>query len=292
MINSFKKLLPNKSTGIGLEISPERINIAQVAKQGQSYKLLKYCTAELDEGVFEEGKIVDSVALAESIQALISDNKIKAKRVATALPLREAMIRIIPVPAELDDKELRELIINQEAALYLPYPREEVDLDYQKLDFFQDDDGIEKVNILLVGTRQENTDSYVNTLKQANLEIDILEVNSFALMRTIRGQLQQFGDKEAVVLVDIEFDNTEIAIIVNGGPQFSRTVPIGTYQMQSALAKAMNLPISRNPEILQGMSIPATRFDSLSTQGTAVNPGMSALTRVVGRTDRRTEKID
>ncbi len=282
MINPFKKLFPNKSTGIGLEITPERVNLAQLAKQGQSYKLVKYCSAELPEGVFEEGKIADSVALAETIQQLVTDNKIKAKRVATAVPMREAIIRIIPVPSELDDQELRELIINQQASLCLPYPREEVDLDYQKLDFFQDDDGIEKVNVLLVGTRQEITDSYVDTFKQANLQIDVLEVNSFALMRTIRGQLQQFGDKEAVVLVDIEFDNTEIAIIVNGGPQFSRTVPIGTFQMQNALAKAMNLPVSRNPEVLQGMSIPATRFDSLSTQGTAVNPGMSSLTRILG----------
>ncbi|MFM7577048.1 MAG: type IV pilus assembly protein PilM, partial [Microcystaceae cyanobacterium] len=114
------------------------------------------------------------------------------------------------------------------------------------------------------------------------LEVDILEVNSFALIRTIREQLRQFGSKEAVVLVDIEFDNTEIAIIVDGVPQFSRTVPIGTFQMQNALSRAMNLPPSRNPEILQGMTIPVTQFDTLSTQGTAVNPGMTALMRVMG----------
>ena len=44
------------------------------------------------------------------------------------------MIRLIPLPAELNDREVRDLILNHEAALYLPYPREEVDLDYQKLD--------------------------------------------------------------------------------------------------------------------------------------------------------------
>jgi type IV pilus assembly protein PilM len=94
--------------------------------------------------------------------------------------------------------------------------------------------------------------------------------------------LRQFGSKEAVVLVDVEFDNTEIAIVVDGVPQFSRTVPIGTFQMQNALSRAMNLPPSRSPEILQGMTIPVTQFDTLSTQGTAINPGMSALMRVLG----------
>jgi type IV pilus assembly protein PilM len=52
--------------------------------------------------------------------------------------------------------------------------------------------------------------------------------------------------------------------------------------MQNALSRAMNLPPSRDPSILQGMTIPVTQFDTLSTQGTAVNPGMTALMRVMG----------
>jgi type IV pilus assembly protein PilM len=282
MFSRLRNLFGRQSQGVGLEITPERLNLVQVSSSGQSYKLNKYCYTTLPEGIFEEGKIVDSPSLAEIIQEMFKENKINTKRVATAVPMREAIIRIIPVPAELDEMELKDMVLNHEAALYLPYPREEVDLDYQKLGFFEDDDGIEKVQVLLVATRKEVTDSYLDTFQQAGLEVNILEINSFALIRTIREQLRQFGSKEAVVLIDIEFDNTEIAIIVDGVPQFSRTVPIGTYQMQNALSRAMNLPPSRNPEILQGMTIPVTQFDTLSTQGTAVNPGMTALMRVMG----------
>lgn len=282
MFSRFKDVFGGQSGGIGLEITPERLNIAQMARQGQNYKLLKFCTAEIPEGIFEEGKIVDSPSLAEKITEILTENKIKAKRVATSVPMREAIIRIIPIPAELDDQELRDMVLNHEASLYLPYPREEVDLDYQKLGYFEDEDGIEKVQVLLVATRREITDSYMDTFQQAGLAVDVLDINSFALIRTIREQLRQFGSKEAAVLVDIEFDNTEIAIVVDGVPQFSRTVPIGTYQMQNALSRAMNLPTARNPEILQGMTIPVTQFDSLSTQGAAVNPGMNALMRVLG----------
>jgi len=85
--------------------------------------------------------------------------------------------------------------------------------------------------VLLVATREVTT-TYLDTFRMA---VDIVEINSFALIRTIRDQLRQFTPQEAAVLVDIEFDNTEIAIIVDGVPQFSRTVPIGTYQLQSAL---------------------------------------------------------
>jgi type IV pilus assembly protein PilM len=274
-------LFSKKTQGVGLEITPYRLNLAQLARQGQAYKLVKFCTAELPEGVFEEGKIVDSPTLAFHIQELLTENNVKVKHFATAVPMREAILRIIPVPSELSDAELRDLIFNTEASLYLPYPREEVDLDYQKLGLFEDEDGIEKVRVLLVATRREVTDAYWETFKQLGLQLDVVEINSFALIRTIREQLRQYGSKEAVVLVDIEFDNTEIAIIVDGVPQFSRTVPIGLIQMQNALSRAMNLPISRNPEILQGMTIPTVQQDSLSTQGAGVTPGMSALIRVL-----------
>jgi type IV pilus assembly protein PilM len=131
-ISSITQLFGNKNKGIGLEITPERLNISQISKQRQKYKLTNYSSYEIPEGVFEEGRIIDSPALAELIKEALAANKINSKRVATAVPMREAIIRIIRVPAELDDNELRDLILNHEASLYLPYPREEVDIDYQK----------------------------------------------------------------------------------------------------------------------------------------------------------------
>ncbi|MFM7876787.1 MAG: pilus assembly protein PilM, partial [Microcystis panniformis] len=125
MVSFFKKLLTKKTQGIGLEITPERLNVVQIAKQKQNYKLVKCCSSDIPEGIFEEGKIVDSVALAELIQEVLKENKINSKRVATAVPMRESIIRIIPIPSELDEEELRDLVLNHEANLYLPYPREE-----------------------------------------------------------------------------------------------------------------------------------------------------------------------
>lgn len=282
MLDFLQNILKPKQKGIGIEISAERLNIVQLKKQGQIYKLANCISEEVPEGIFEEGKIVDSPALAELIQDTLAANNITAQKVAAAVPMREAIIRLIPIPAELDDQELRDMVLNHEAGLYLPYPREEVDLDYQKLGFFQDEDGIDKVQVLLVATRREITDSYVDTLVQAGLQIDVLEINSFSLIRTIREQLRQFSSQEAVVLVDVEFDCTEIAIVVDGVPQFSRTVPIGTFQLQSALSRAMSLPASRNIELLQGMTIPNTPVEGVRTGATGINPGMAALLRVLG----------
>lgn len=282
MVNSFKRLFSKSKQGVGIELAPERINIVQLRKQGQGYKVATFASVPVPEDVFQEGQIVDPPTLAALITEALAEHKIKAKQVATAIPGKEAVIRLIPVPAELNDQELKEYM-NSEAGLYLPFPREEADVDFQKLQPFVDEDGIEKYQVLLVATRKEITDVYIDIFKQADLKIDVIEVTSFSLIRTIREQLQQFTPQEAAVLADIEFDTTEIAIVVDGIPQFSRTIPIGTFQIQSALSKAMNLPPSRNTDLLAGMTIPVTPVDTsgLGTMG-GTNPGTAAMLKILG----------
>ena len=155
--------------------------------------------------------------------------------------------------------------------------------DYQKLDLVTDEDGLDKVQVMLAATRKEVTDSYIETFQHAGLEVKVLEISSFSVLRTIKEQLRQFAPQEAVVLIDIEFDCTEIAIVVNGIPQFNRTVPIGTFQLQEALSSAMNLPVTRSSEVLQDITIPDVAVSSLnhSSTMTSINPGMAAMMRIL-----------
>ncbi|ABA23292.1 Type IV pilus assembly protein PilM [Trichormus variabilis ATCC 29413] len=294
MVKSFSSLFGKSHRGVGVEIAPERVNVVQIRKQRQGLKLESLTSVPVPEGIVTDGQITDPPAMAQLIQQALAESKIKkVSRVATGVPGRDSIVRIIPVPSELDDKELRDMVLNHEAGLYLPYPREEADVDYQKLGYFVDEDGIEKVRVLLVATRKEVTDTYISTFEQAGLQIGVLEINSFALIRTIRDQLRQFGPEEATVLVDIEFDSTEIAIIINGVPQFSRTVPIGTYQMQMAFARAMSLPTSRDMEMLQGLVIPVNSVESDKTGMTETDPGIAGVLRILGElTDELRRSID
>lgn len=284
-MNIIKSLFSSKRQSVGVELTPERVNVARLRKQGQKLKLETLSSVELDEGIFQEGQILDTPAMAEAIQTVMAESRLNVKYAATGVPGR-AITRVIPVPSELDEGELREMVLNQEASLYLPFPREEADVDYQKLGFFVDEDGIEKVQVLLVAVRKEITDSYIETFQQAGLNLGVLETTSFALIRTIREQLRQFTPQEAAAIVDIGFESTEISIVVEGIPHFSRAVPIGTFQIQSALSRAMNLPPSRNTDLLQGMTVPTAPMDSVGSPqpaaGGASNPGTAAMLRVLG----------
>ncbi|MEM9006056.1 MAG: type IV pilus assembly protein PilM [Cyanobacteria bacterium P01_F01_bin.86] len=292
----FRSLFSSKRQSVGVELTPERVNVARLRKQGQKLKLDTLSSVELPEGVFQEGQILDAPAISEALQTVMAESRIKVKYATAGVPGR-AITRVIPVPSELDENELREMVLNQEASLYLPFPREEADVDYQKLGFFVDEDGIEKVQVLLVAVRKEITDSYIDTFQQAGLNLGVLETTSFALIRTIREQLRQFTSQEAAAIVDIGFESTEISIVVDGIPHFSRAVPIGTFQIQSALSRAMNLPPSRNTDLLQGMTVPTTSMDTVGSPqpvvGGTSNPGTAAMLRILGElSDELRRSID
>jgi type IV pilus assembly protein PilM len=285
MVNFFKGLLSRRKPGIGIELAPDRLNIAKIKKQGNRLQAQVY-TEEVPEDSFADGQIADPPGMAELIDEVLSEHQIKDRQVATAIPVQGATIRSILVPAELDDEsELRDFM-NQEAGLYLPFPREEADLDYQKLipidgQPLVDEDGTEKVQVLLVATRKDITQTYIDTFTEAGLKIDVLEVSSFALLRTIREQLQQFTPNEAVIVTDIAFDSTEITIAVDGVPQFSRTIPIGGYHLNSAVLEAADLPPSRNLEKLQEMTIPANPTDIMGMSMGGTSPDTAAMLKVL-----------
>jgi type IV pilus assembly protein PilM len=262
VLKAFTSLFGRSNQVLGIELTPERVNLVQIHKQRQGLKIKSLITLPVPDGILSDGQIIDTPAMSEIIQQAVAESNTKASHVATCIPGRNAIVRLISVPSDLDNQELRDLMLNHEAGLYLPYPQEQADIDYQTLEHFIDEDGIDKVRVLLVATRKDITQAYLDTFEQAGLTIDTLEINSFALIRTIREQLQLLEPTEAAVLVDIEFDSTEIAIVINGVPQFSRTIPIGTHQLQAALSKDMNLPISRDTDLLESVIIPENSRNS------------------------------
>jgi type IV pilus assembly protein PilM len=123
-------------------------------------------------------------------------------------------------------------------------------------------------------------------LEIAQLQVDIVEVSSFALIRSMYNELSRFSTlAEAVAIVDIEYEATEITVTVDGVPQFSRTFPIGTAQIQNAQLRAINLPPRRTTdmEMLSSTVVPVQSIDTASlVAGGGSTPGDAAILRVVG----------
>ncbi|GAB4211115.1 MAG: type IV pilus assembly protein PilM [Synechococcales cyanobacterium] len=267
-----------------MELTPEKIIVTQIKKQGKTNRLAYFAETAMPDGAMLEGRINEPAAVGEALASLMSEHKIPAGSVvATAIPGRDAIVRLIRVKADLSEDELRRTVIEEEAPLYIPYARDQADIDYQPLGLELSQDNTERLEVLLVATPKELVDNYVEAIRMANLSVRCVELGSFAVIRTIKDQLAQFSSQEAVVLAMIGYESTEINVIVNGIPNFSRTVNIGTTHMQQLLGQAVNMPPSRAKELLQSIKLPViSPTESLATgERVSTNPGVAAVTRVM-----------
>jgi type IV pilus assembly protein PilM len=229
-----------------------------------------------------DGKVENTMAVARVIQELLESRRIKPSSVSTAIPSREAVIRLIRLPAELKAEELREVVLNQEAELYLPFPRDEAYVDYQSLETSEDADGIRRQEILLVAAPRSIADSYLKTMQQAGLTTKVLDVSSFSLIRVLRTKLLQYAPEEAVALLVIQADGTEISILIKGVPQFSRTVAIGTWEFREALSRALDLPPGQATSLLQSLTPPLSGTSGVEVEDQSFSGrGLAALRRIL-----------
>ncbi len=279
MTSMLTKFLGSKG-GMGIEITSEQVTIAQLEKRGSRLKLKHLVSAPTPANAVIDGRVEDPQAVATVIQELMTTHRLKGTSVATAIPGREAVIRLIRLPADLQSDELREVVLNQEAELYLPFPREEAYVDYQPLDSAVDPDGVKRQEVLLVAAQHVVVNSYTEALRRANLTVKTVDIASFALIRALRNQFLQYSPDEAIALVLLQAEGTEISILIKGVPQFSRTVSLGTWEFREVLARTLDLPASQASTLLQTLT-PSVSGQANAEDQSFSGRGIAALRRVL-----------
>ncbi len=278
MASVFANLFGSKG-GIGIEINSEQVTIAQLEKRGSRLRLKHLVSAPTPANSVVDGRVEDPQAVGSVIQDLVATHRLKGLPVSTAIPGREAVIRLIKLPADLQADELREVVLNQEAELYLPFPREEAFVDFQPLDSAIDPDGVKRQEVLLVAAQHSVVNSYTEAIRRANLNVRTVDIASFALIRALRNQLLQYSPDEAIALVILQAEGTEISILIKGVPQFSRTVNLGTWEFREVLSRTLDLPPNQATSLLQSLtpSVSGAGAEDQSFSGR----GVAALRRVL-----------
>jgi type IV pilus assembly protein PilM len=109
VVKAFTNFFGSSNQVLGIEITSERVNLVEIRKQRQGLKIISLTTVPLPEGVFSDGQIIDTPVMSEIIQQAVAETKTKASHVATCIPGRNAVVRLISVPSDLDNEELRDL---------------------------------------------------------------------------------------------------------------------------------------------------------------------------------------
>ena len=258
----FKK----KSTPVvGVDISATAIKLLELSRSGGKYRVESYAVEPLPANSVVDKNITDIDAVGEAIGRAVGKSGTKTKAAAAAVAGGTVITKIINMPAGLSDSDM-ESQLQVEADQYIPFPLEEVALDFEVLG--PNADNPDRVDVLLAASRSENVDARVGALEIGGLQAKIIDVEQFSLENTIdllaRG-LFDAPEDEIIAVADIGSSVTTFSVLERlqiiysreqqfGGAQLTEDIQrrYGLSYEEAGLAKKQGgLPENYVPEVLE-----------------------------------------
>ncbi len=250
---------------IGLDISSTSVKLLELGQSGNRYRVESYAVVPLPENAVEEKNIADVEAVGGAIKRAVSRAGTRTKQAAVAVAGSAVITKIISMPANMSDDDMADQI-QLEADQYIPYPMEEVNLDFEVLGPSEKSEDM--VDVLLAASRSENVDIRVAALEIGGLTAKIVDVEAFAMeaaFSLLGHQLPDNGVGKTIAVVDVGATMTTLSVShdfkviytreqVFGGKQLTDEIMrrYGLSYDEAGLAKKQGgLPDNYEPEVLQ-----------------------------------------
>ena len=164
---------------IGVDISSTAVKLLQLSQSGGRYRVDHYAVEPLPPNAVVEKNIVEVEAVGDAIKRALARAGSKVKHAAAAVAGSAVITKVIPVQGNLSEDELEDQV-EFEARQYIPYPIEEVSLDFEVLGPVPGNP--ELVNVLLAASRTENVEIRQSALDLAGLTPKVIDVEAFAMV--------------------------------------------------------------------------------------------------------------
>jgi len=233
--------LSKKNTSLlGLDISSTSVKLLELSLQGERYRVESYGVEPLPQNAVVEKNIADVEGVGDAITRLIAKAKPKTKNVAVAVSGSAVITKTIEMDADLSDDE-RESQIRLEADQYIPYPLEEISLDFEVIG--PSTSNPERVSVLLAASRTENIELRTDTLVIANLTAKIVDVEAYAMERAFDLLVDSLpcGRDGTVAIIDIGASMTTLSVVNDGKIIYTREQMFGGKQLTEEIQRRYGL---------------------------------------------------
>ena len=243
-------------SAIGLDIGTSGVRAAELNFAKGEVTLAKFGQVALPEGAVRDGEVTDPIAVAEAIKQLWAHTKFTSKKVIIGVANQKVIVRQVDL-AWLPEDELRKSLAFQVQDL-IPMPVEHAVLDFHVLEETTNDAGGRMLRGLLVAASREMVLNAVHAVQKAGLTPTMVDLSSFAVLRSLAraDHLGMGGDVEA--LVDIGARVTNIVVHQGGVPRFIRILLMGGQDLTDAVADRMGVPVAQAEAMKQQMGLHET----------------------------------
>jgi type IV pilus assembly protein PilM len=173
-------LRKNSSGGtVGLDIDGRYLAAAQV----ESGRVVRGVSLELPSGLVADGEVVNRDGLAEALKNFVTEAGLP-KSVRLGVANQQIVVRVVELP-RIEDEKQRDAAVRFQAAEAIAMPLDEAVLDHQVAGYTEAPDGSPRMQVVLVAARRSMIEALLDAAKQAGLKPEGIDLDAFALVRTL-----------------------------------------------------------------------------------------------------------
>ncbi len=197
-----------------------------------------------------EGSIMDSAAVADSIQHVFYESKAKINSMSFGVSGSSVIVKKIEVQRQ-NPAEMHEHIL-WEARPHIPFTPEEVNIDYEI--FEQSDAPPNMVSVVLAAVKKEKLNDYLNVFDLAKKRVELVDLESFAVLNSVLKNYEMYRDR-TIAILNIGASITNVVISKRGNPVFVRDIALGGNNFTDLIQKELNLKYEKAESAKKGRQV-------------------------------------
>lgn len=237
----LKLLNPKKKSILGIDVSSTSVKIIEIVTEGSEHKIIGYDTELLPDKTVEGNVIKEIDVLADSIKRAVARAKFSTKSAAMAVPDSTVINKIVQINEGLSDDEMEEIVV-MEADKYIPYPIDEINIDFSIIGPSSKNSAM--LDVLIVASRAENITNRVEVLTKAGLEAKIVDVESYAVERAaelMAHELPAEGADKIIAIIDVGSNYTHLFVLHGMQIIFTREEEFGGRLLIESIAQRYDM---------------------------------------------------
>lgn len=238
----FGKLLVKKKPPLlGVDISASSVKVLELSQTGSHYRVERYAVEPMPQNAMVEHSITEVEQVAQAISRAVKRSGSRLKHAALAVAGSHVIGKVVSMPAGLSDRDLQ-LQIEMEADRHIPYPLDEVNMDFQVLG--PASEGAEQTNVLLAACRKEIVDDYAAVADSAGLTPLVIDIETYAMENAyelIARNMAGGGMERTVAILDIGATTTTLNVMHNSRSVYTRDHTFGGRQLTEEIQRRYGL---------------------------------------------------
>ncbi|GMN98226.1 hypothetical protein PthstB1num2_02660 [Parageobacillus thermoglucosidasius] len=183
----------------------------------------KWGERQLPKGMIHDGKIMDRETLGMILEECVDEWKLKKRRVRFIVPDPFVIIRRLPLPADLEEEEIRGYLF-MELGTTIPLPFDTPVFDYVVLKKTQ-----EATVVLLFAAPEDSVLSYVQLLEAVKLRPIAADVSPLCAYRLFY-MADQVKKDDHILLIQFDQSSVNVSAFDEHKPVFMRHLSLEQYE--------------------------------------------------------------